>query len=378
MNNIPAGGLFTGAEVPKTAEQQAIWGGTTGAQFDPCYHQACDTFANNSNHALDVNSDAVAFSILTYAYSTQSVNGVPGKKVPGNFRIPAPPARRARSFRRATRDRRGRPDRPPPPPLRLRRVISVSIAGATGWTGKALVPAVREAPDLELVSAVSRSAAGTELDGVPVYGTVAEALEGVDVLVDYTSASAVKDNVMTALEAGVGVVVGSSGLTAEDYAEIEALARERGVGVVASGNFSVTAAMAQAAALLAARHLPRWEILDYASATKEDVPSGTARELAERLAEVREPEPAVPVEEIQGPKEARGAAVGGTQIHSVRLPSFVVSTEVVFAAPDERLTIRHDAGGSPEPYVAGTLLAVRKVPGLVGLVRGLDRLLLGE
>jgi Zn-dependent M28 family amino/carboxypeptidase len=90
VNNIPAGGLFTGAEVPKTAEQAAIWGGTVGEQFDPCYHEVCDTFANNSDHALDVNSDAIAFSILTYAYSTETVNGVPGKKVPGNFTIPAP------------------------------------------------------------------------------------------------------------------------------------------------------------------------------------------------------------------------------------------------------------------------------------------------
>jgi Zn-dependent M28 family amino/carboxypeptidase len=90
LNDIPAGGLFTGAEVPKTAEQQDIWGGTVGAQFDPCYHAACDTFANNNNHALDVNADSIAFAILTYAYSTESVNGVPGHRVPGNFQIPAP------------------------------------------------------------------------------------------------------------------------------------------------------------------------------------------------------------------------------------------------------------------------------------------------
>ena len=90
LNGIPAGGLFTGAEVPKTAAQQAIWGGTTGAQYDPCYHAACDTFANVNLHALAINSDAVAFAVLTYAYSTESVNGVPGKKVPGKFTIPAP------------------------------------------------------------------------------------------------------------------------------------------------------------------------------------------------------------------------------------------------------------------------------------------------
>jgi Zn-dependent M28 family amino/carboxypeptidase len=89
-NGIPSGGLFTGAEEIKTAAQQAIWGGTVGAQFDPCYHQACDTFANNSDHALDVNSDSVAFSVLTFAYSTQSVNGVPGEPVPGATTLPAP------------------------------------------------------------------------------------------------------------------------------------------------------------------------------------------------------------------------------------------------------------------------------------------------
>jgi 4-hydroxy-tetrahydrodipicolinate reductase len=112
------------------------------------------------------------------------------------------------------------------------------------------------------------------------------------------------------------------------------------------------------------------------SATKPDVPSGTARELAERLGAVRAPAIGHPIADLQGPQEARGATVGGAQVHSVRLPGFVVSTEVVFGLPDERLTIRHDAGGSPGPYVAGTLLAVRRVTGLVGVTRGLDRLLL--
>jgi 4-hydroxy-tetrahydrodipicolinate reductase len=209
-----------------------------------------------------------------------------------------------------------------------------------------------------------------------VHGTVDEAVDDTDVLIDYTSATAVKANTLAAIEAGVAVVIGSSGLTATDFAEIDSAARERSVGVVASGNFSLTAAMCQAAALLAARHLPQWEVIDYASATKQDVPSGTARELAERLGEIRPPVVTRPIEDLHGPQEARGATVGGAQVHSVRLPSFVVSTEVVFALPDERLTIRHDAGGTAEPYVEGTLLAVRKVPELVGLTRGLDTVLL--
>jgi 4-hydroxy-tetrahydrodipicolinate reductase len=261
----------------------------------------------------------------------------------------------------------------------------VCIAGATGWTGRALVQGVLDAPDLTLRSAVSRSAAGRDLGealgveplDVPVSGSVGDALDGVDVLVDFTSVTVVKANALAAIEADVAVVIGTSGLTADDYADIDRAAHGGSVGVVASGNFSLTAAMCQAGALLAARHLPHWEVIDYASATKPDVPSGTARELAERLGEVRRPALGHSIEELHGPQEARGATIAGTQVHSMRVPSFVVSTEVVFGLPDERLTLRHDAGGTPEPYVAGTLLAVRRAPELVGLTRGLDRLLVG-
>jgi 4-hydroxy-tetrahydrodipicolinate reductase len=260
----------------------------------------------------------------------------------------------------------------------------VCVAGATGWTGRPVAEAVLASDDLVLRSAVSRSAAGQDLGaawggdplGVPVSGSVADALEGVDVLVDYTSDEAVRDNTLAALEQGVAVVIGSSGLGADDFAEIDRVATQAGVGVVAAGNFSLTAAMAQAAALLVARHLPYREVIDYASAGKPDAPSGTARELAERLAEVRANTLDVVPAETRGAVEARGTTIGGTQVHSLRLPSFVVSTEVLFALPDERLSIRHDAGGTPTPYVGGTLLAVRAVSGRTGLTRGLDALLL--
>ncbi len=80
---IPFGGLFTGAEGIKTPAQAATYGGTAGERYDPCYHLACDTFDNVSLEVLDLNSDAVAFSILTYAMNTESVNGMKGK---GNFK----------------------------------------------------------------------------------------------------------------------------------------------------------------------------------------------------------------------------------------------------------------------------------------------------
>lgn len=89
-NDIPAGGLFTGAEVVKTEEQESIWGGTAGESFDQCYHLACDTIDNVNLHAMGVNADAVALAVLAYSYSTESVNGVAGAKMPGGLNLPAP------------------------------------------------------------------------------------------------------------------------------------------------------------------------------------------------------------------------------------------------------------------------------------------------
>jgi aminopeptidase Y len=83
LNGIPSGGLFTGAEGVKTADEAALWGGTAGVAYDPCYHQACDTYANNNSDALDLNADAVAYATLKYAMDTSDVNGKKGK---GNFR----------------------------------------------------------------------------------------------------------------------------------------------------------------------------------------------------------------------------------------------------------------------------------------------------
>ncbi len=249
-------------------------------------------------------------------------------------------------------------------------MIRVCVAGVTGWTGRAIADAVETATDLELVAGVSRSDRGS-------FSSVEEALDTVPpgVLVDYTHAAVVKRNVFAAIDRGVDVVVGSSGLSAADYAQIDARAKEKRVGVIAAGNFSLTAALLLRFAAEAARHLEAWEVIDYASAGKEDAPSGTSRELAERLAGVRPPALAVSLDETHGAREARGATVEGTQVHSLRLPSFTVSTEVVFAAEGERLSIRHDAGESAAPYVAGTLMAIRAVPGRVGLTRGLDELL---
>lgn len=263
-------------------------------------------------------------------------------------------------------------------------VIKVCLAGATGWAGSELARSMAKTPDIALVAAVSRKHAGRNLGEVlgeprltcPVYASAGEALAGpCDVLVEYTKPDSAKTNVLAALERGAHVVVGTSGLTDEDYAELDVVARKRQRGVLACGNFALTVVLLQKFAEAAAKLIPQWEIIDYAHDDKIDAPSGTARELAARLSKVRHPAPTVPIDRTVGPREARGTTLSGVQVHSVRLPGYVISAEVIFGMPDQRLTIRHDSGNSARPYVDGALLAIRKVSTLVGVHRGLDSVL---
>jgi 4-hydroxy-tetrahydrodipicolinate reductase len=262
--------------------------------------------------------------------------------------------------------------------------IRVCVAGATGWAGGPLARAIARQPDLELVGAVSRSNAGRRLGDVlgvsglevAIQATVASALAvDTDVYVDYTRADVVRAHVFEAIARGMHVVVGASGLTGEDFDEVDRRARERSVGVVAAGNFALSAALLQRFACEAARYLSHWEIVDTASAGKVDAPSGTARELAYRLAEVRLQSADVSIADTVGERESRGATLDGTQVHSIRLAGYTIGVEALFGANDERLSIRFDAGPGAEPYVQGALLAIRKVSGHVGLVRGLDRVM---
>jgi 4-hydroxy-tetrahydrodipicolinate reductase len=255
-------------------------------------------------------------------------------------------------------------------------MLRICVAGVTGWAGRPVAEGIRKADDLELVAGIARGAAAQEVAGAPVSASIEEALRvPFDVLVEFTGADAAKAHTLAAVNAGRHVVVGSSGLSSQDYDEIDAAAREHDVGVAAVGNFTISAALLQRFAVEAAKHLPTWEIVDYASADKPDAPSGTARELAWRLSQVRAPETKIPVEKTLGRQDARGADVDGTQVHSIRLPGYTIGLEVRFGQSEERLTIAYDGGTSADPYVAGTLLAIRRVGELRGVVRGLDQLL---
>jgi 4-hydroxy-tetrahydrodipicolinate reductase len=262
--------------------------------------------------------------------------------------------------------------------------IRICVAGATGWAGSALSKGIAEAADLELVAAISRSNAGKSLGDVlhiqglevPIFGTISEALQTQpDVFVEYTKPDAAKSHILSALRGGAHVVVGTSGLSDEEYREIDETAQEAQRGVLAVGNFALTAVLLQKFAEIAARYIPHWEIIDYAHSDKKDAPSGTALQLASRLSQVRESQLDVPLDEVQGLKESRGIRLQGSQVHSVRLPGYVISVDAIFGMPDQKLILRHESGTSAEPYVNGALLAIRNVGTLRGLHRGLDRVM---
>jgi 4-hydroxy-tetrahydrodipicolinate reductase len=262
--------------------------------------------------------------------------------------------------------------------------IRICVAGVTGWTGSAVAAAVLDHEDFQLAAGIARRRAGEDLGavlgraplGVPVAPDLAAALAvPFDVLIDFTRPDSVKDRVLGALAAGRHAVIGTSGLSAADYADLEAAALAAGLGVIAAGNFSITAALAKRFALMAAPFISSSEIIDYAHDDKVDAPSGTAWELAEMIGAIRPSELGVALDRIHGLPAARGARLAGTQVHSVRLPGFVISFETLFGLPHERLSIRHDAGSGAQPYVAGSLLAAREVTRLKGLIRGLDTLM---
>lgn len=262
-------------------------------------------------------------------------------------------------------------------------MTKVFIAGATGWAGSALARGVHTHPALTLAGGLSRTHAGGNLADVlglsgtaamPVYGDIHDALAGCtfDTLVEYTKPAHAKGHIMAALNAGKNVLVGTSGLTNAEYAEIEKAALANNASVLAVGNFAITVVLLQKFAEIAAKYIPDFEIIDYAHERKIDAPSGTVRELAHRLSTVRTPNVHVPDDKIIGEAAARGATMDGVRVHALRLPGHVISVETVFGAKDERLTLRHDAGSGAEPYVAGALLAIEKLGTFKGLRRGLD------
>lgn len=242
----------------------------------------------------------------------------------------------------------------------------VGVAGALGRMGRTVCAAVASASDLELVGGFDQAEAGRTLAEVLgfsrpaglVYDDLAKFYDDAkpEVVVDFTTHPATLAVAREAVVRGVSPVIGATGRTSEEEAELAALCRERSVGAALVPNFAIGAVLMMRFAEAAARYFPTVEVIELHHDGKKDAPSGTARLTARRI--------------------ATAAGRNDVPIHSVRLRGLVAHQEVLFGGEGETLTIRHDSM-SRDSFMSGVLLAVRNVRSKRGLVVGLDAFLEG-
>jgi len=272
--------------------------------------------------------------------------------------------------------------------------IPVIVNGAAGKMGREVVKAIAQAPDLTLMGAIDTTAAhqgkdAGELAGLsdpleipitnqlePMLGYVAgERQMAPGVIVDFTHPDAVYDNVRSAIAYGIRPVVGTTGLSLEQIQELADFADKASTGCLIIPNFSIGMVLLQQAAITASQHFDHVEIIELHHNQKADAPSGTAIQTAQLLAEFGKSFNPPLVTETEKLPGARGSlAAEGVRIHSVRLPGLIAHQEVIFGAPGQIYTLRHDTSDR-SCYMPGVLLAIRKVLQLKSLVYGLEKIL---
>jgi 4-hydroxy-tetrahydrodipicolinate reductase len=250
-------------------------------------------------------------------------------------------------------------------------MIRVGVLGASGKMGRLVCAAVHDDPDLELVAAVNPGSSAEQVHGVPVADSQDALTDAkAEVAVDFTQPDAVMGNIRFAIERGIHAVVGTTGIGPEALDEIRGWVQGRDVGVIVAPNFSIGAVVGQRLAEEASRFFPAAEVIELHHDRKLDAPSGTAAATARRIAGARKEAWSGPT----GGQDFRGGDVDGIRVHSVRLPGLVAHQEVIFGAPGQTLTIRHDAPDR-SCYLPGVLLAIKEVADRPGLTVGLEPLL---
>lgn len=231
--------------------------------------------------------------------------------------------------------------------------MRVLVNGANGKMGREVCKAIRSAPDLELAGGVDPAL--REQEGVTIFSDLGQAISAVqpDVVVDFTTPSAVRQAMETCFARKIPMVIGTTGLKPHELEEWKSRAFSAGWQAVLAPNFAVGAVLMMKFAQEAMRFFDQAEIIEFHHAEKLDAPSGTALRTRILMEEIHNKE--IPV-------------------HSVRLPGLVAHQEVILGLPGQTLTIRHDST-SRESFMPGVLLAIRKVQQVKGLVIGLEHIL---
>ncbi|MDQ2986766.1 MAG: 4-hydroxy-tetrahydrodipicolinate reductase [Armatimonadota bacterium] len=263
--------------------------------------------------------------------------------------------------------------------------MKVGVVGAFGRMGREVCRTVDAAPDMDLVMAIDREGVGTPVreftsqhaPDIRIEDRLSETLDKVgevDAVVDFTHPKVAAHHALVSLKHGVAPIVGTSGLSVSDLAEIRSLADEKGVAAAYVPNFAIGAVLLMRFAMEAAKHMPECEIIEMHHEKKADAPSGTATRTAELIAAARLRRPDRGRTDLVRIDGVRGGSVGETPIHSVRLPGLLAHQMVIFGGQGEVLTLRHDSMDRSS-FMSGVLVALRGIRGRKGLIVGLENLL---
>jgi len=264
-------------------------------------------------------------------------------------------------------------------------MIKVAVSGALGKMGREVINAVNNCADTTLVAAIDICNAGKDIgelvlnekNGVIISDNAEEALKNskADVVVDFTQPSTIFENAKKYLNLGVAPVIGTTGLKPEQIEELENLSKEKNVSCLIAPNFSTGAVLMMKFAKEAAKYFDNAEIIELHHNQKKDAPSGTAIKTAELMAEENENFTLGNCDEKETLTGARGAvAKSNIHIHSVRMPGYSASQEVILGAAGQILTIRHDTSDR-KCYMNGVLLAVKYVAEHKEFIYGLDNIM---
>ncbi len=248
-------------------------------------------------------------------------------------------------------------------------MIKVAVCGANGKMGKEVVNAVNNADDMELVAKIDI------FDGE--FSTIEEAhnTKQIDVLIDFTQPNSIYNNAKYCLSNKINIVIGTTGLKDEQIEELKQMSESNKTACFIAPNFSTGAVLMMMFSKMASKYFDNAEIIELHHNQKKDAPSGTAVKTAQMMAENNDNFTKGNCPETETIKGARGAnSYNNIHIHSVRMPGYIASQEVILGASGQILTIRHDSMNR-ECYMAGVLLATRYAVENKNFVYGLDNIM---
>ena len=250
-------------------------------------------------------------------------------------------------------------------------MINVAVCGACGKMGREVVKAVIEDETLQLVAKIAICG------GQEVFETIEKALETttIDVLVDFTQPKSIFENAKLCIEKGICPVIGTTGLSDEQIEALQKLSKEKNVACLIAPNFSTGAVLMMMFSAQAAKHFDNAEIIELHHNQKKDAPSGTAVKTAKMMADAKETFAKGNCEEIELIEGSRGgSSYSDIHIHSVRMPGYIASQEVIFGSSGQIFKIRHDTMDRA-CYMSGVVLAIKHVMKNSDFVYGLENIL---